>query len=85
VSDSDRDEPFVYVDPAVLAGHWADRTVVHKGSGEFTIDFVRRTPDPHERVLVARAIVAPWVAMDLRDQIDKAWRGYPEWPMQEDS
>ena len=83
-SDDDFDEPFAYLDSLILAGHWADNTFVHRGRGELTIDFVRHIPEPRDRMLVARTIVAPWVGMDLRDQLDEAWRRYPEWPMSEE-
>jgi hypothetical protein len=32
---------------------------------------------------VARAVVSPVVAVELRDQLDGAWRGYSEWSMPE--
>lgn len=33
------------------------------------------------RALVARAIVPPNVAADLRDQLNDAWRDYTQWYM----
>jgi len=72
-------------DPAVLVGMWANGTRVHRGRNEFTIDFVRHVPEPSYRVLVARAIVAPIVAVELRDQLDEAWRGYYELSMPKDT
>ena len=72
-------------DPAVLVGMWANSTRVHRGRNEFTIDFVRHVPEPSCRVLVARAIVAPIVAVELRDQLDEAWRGYYELSMPKDT
>jgi len=86
VSDSEHsEEPFdSYFDPAVLAGQWADSTLVHRGRDEFTIDLVRHVPVPAHRVLVVRAVLAPAVALDLRDQLDETWRRYSEWSMPED-
>jgi hypothetical protein len=82
VSDAD-DSLELYTDPSVIVGVWADRTVVHRGRNEFTVDFIRQVPDPPGRVLVARAVMAPNVAADLRDQLDETWRGYHEWSMPE--
>ena len=70
-----------HFDPVVLVGVWTDRTRVHRGRDQFTVDFVRHVPDPPGRVLVARTILSPVVAVDLRDQLDEAWRGYTGWPM----
>ena len=80
---SEADEPLddLVLDLSVLVGVWADRTRVHRGRDEFTVDFVRQVPEPRGRVLVARAVVSPLVAVDLRDQLDDAWRGYSEWSM----
>lgn len=44
----------------------------------FTIDFNREVPSSPQVLLVARAIVLPHVAVDLRDQLDETWRGYTE-------
>jgi hypothetical protein len=79
-------EPEDYADETafdllVLTGVWADATLVHRGRAEFTIDFVRQLPRQSGRLLVARAIVAPAVAVDLRDQLDEAWQRYSDWSM----
>lgn len=60
---------------------WADLTDVHRGRGEFTVDFIREVPSPHGLLVVARAIVSPNVALDLRDQLDETWREYTRWSM----
>lgn len=65
----------LFSDPRVVVGVWADRTHVHRGRNEFTIDFVRHVPDPPGRALVARAIVPPNVAADLRDQLKRRLAG----------
>ena len=79
------DEPFdTYFDPAVLLGQWTDRTVVHRGLVVFAIDFVRDVPVTGDRVLVARALLPPALAADLRDQLDAAWDAYLETSMPED-
>jgi hypothetical protein len=68
-------------DPLLLAGVWADWTHVHRGRSVFTVDFVRRVPDPPGRLLVARTVVAPVVALELREQLDATWREYSGWSM----
>jgi len=73
------------VDPTVIIGTWANETRVRLGRDEFTIDFVRRVPHDARSFLVARAIVSPVVAADLRDQIDGTWRRYSEWSMPEET
>jgi len=70
-------------DPAVVVGVWAGSTRVHRGRDEFTVDFVRHLPGEGRPVLVARSILAPIAAAELRDQLDEAWRGYYGWTMPE--
>jgi len=84
---SERDDSYDddALDPFVLVGSWANRTRVHRGRDEFTIDFIRNIPDPSRSVLVVRAIVAPIVGVELRDQLDAAWRGYHGWSMPKDA
>ena len=83
---SNPDEPLDHLafDPYVLIGVWANSTHVHRGRDELTIDFIRHVPDRARPVLVARALVSHVVAVELRDQLDEAWRGYHEWSMPED-
>ena len=69
------------LDPAVLVGMWANSTRVRRGRDEFTLDFFRDIPERSRRALVVRALVSPVVAVELRDQLDEAWRGYSEWSM----
>ena len=82
---SEGEEPFddLVLDFAVLVGVSANATRVHRGLNEFTIDFRRRVPDRSRPFLVARALVSPVVAIELRDQLDEAWRAYSEWSMPE--
>lgn len=77
---SEADEPFddLVLDFAVLVGVSANETRVHRVLNEFTIDFRRRVPDRSRPFLVARALVSPGVAVELRDQLDEAWRSYYE-------
>jgi len=87
VSDSEHtpEDAFDFsLDVTVLVGHWANSTRVYRGRDEFTIDFVRHVPAPVHRVLVARALLSPLLSVELRDQLDEAWREYSEWSMPED-
>ena len=81
MSESDAQLDNLYGDPYVLAGAWADWTHVHRGRNEFTIDFIRDVPAPPGLTLVARAIVAPVVAVELREQLDQILREYTGWSM----
>jgi hypothetical protein len=85
MSDAAHDEdPFdSHLDLTVLAGMWADETLVHRQQRALNIDFVRHAPSPQERILVARAILAPAVAFELQGQLAEILRMYPEWPMPE--
>jgi len=69
------------LDPAVIPGAWANNTRVRVGRDEFTIDFLRQVPSYSRSFLVARAVVSPAAAMDLRDQLEDAWRRYADWSM----
>ena len=84
---SESEHPFddLTLDPVVLVGVWANRTRVHRGQDEFTVDFIRDVPERSRGVLVARAVVSPVVGLELRDQLDEVWRGYYEWSMPKDT
>ncbi len=69
MSEHDGLEDDVVLDLTVLVGMWADSTRVHRAQTEFTVDFVRNVPLPLGRALVARAVVTPVVAVELRDQL----------------
>ena len=80
MSDSDAFDDFVF-DPVLTLGVWANGTRVLRGRDEFVVDFLRRIPEHSGLVLVARALVPPVAAIELRDQLDEAWRGYSDWSM----
>ena len=71
------------LDFGVLVGVSANSTRVHRGRDEITVDFLRQVPDRSRPFLIARALLSPIVAVELRDQLDEAWRGYSEWSMPE--
>lgn len=80
---SEPEEPIhdFYVDPAVVVGVWANSTRVQLGRDEFTVDFRRHVPERSRRLLVARALLSPAVAFELRDQLEEELRSYTEWSM----
>ena len=71
----------LFADLTVLVGVWANGTRVRRGRDEFTVDFLRHVPERSRHVLVARALVSPAVAFELRDQLEEALRSYSEWSM----
>lgn len=68
-------------DPLLLLGTWANGTRVRHTRVEFTLDFLRDVHELPRRVLVARAVVPPVAAFDLRDHLDAALRSYTDWSM----
>lgn len=84
---SEPDEPIddFYVDTAVVVGVWANSTRVQRGRDEFTVDFRRHVPERSRRLLVARALLSPAVAFELRDQLEGALQSYTEWSMPKES
>ncbi len=69
----------------VQVGAWANSARVLHGRDEITVDFFRRVPDDPAPILVARVLVSPLVAFELRDQLDEVWREYTRWQMPEPS
>jgi hypothetical protein len=69
----------VVLDPSVVVGTWANSSCVHRGRDELTIDFLRRVPEMSDPIRVARVLMSPIAAVELRDQLDQIWRGYSEW------
>ncbi|HEY4620507.1 MAG TPA: DUF3467 domain-containing protein [Gaiellaceae bacterium] len=73
------------LDPAMLVGVLANATRVSHGRDWFTLDFLRAVREVSQPILVARAVISPHVAFELRDQLDDALRRYSEWSMPEDA
>ena len=84
---SEPEDPFddQVLDPAVIPGAWANDTRVRVGRDEFTVDFLRQVPGYSRSFLVARAVVSPAAAIELRDQLEDAWRRYADWSMPKDA
>jgi hypothetical protein len=81
VSDADDSRDDVVFDSAMLLGVWANGTRVVRHRDEFTIDFLRDVPELPRPALVARALIPPAAAFDLRDQLDEELRSYTELSM----
>lgn len=84
VSEPYEPDDDVVLDPSVLVGAWANASRVSRGRDEVTIDFVRHALGEERPIRVARVLVPPLAAAELRDQLDDAWRGYHHWQMPED-
>jgi hypothetical protein len=84
VSETDEPRDDLVLDYEVVLGFPANATRVLRGRDEFMVDFLRHVPERSRPFLVARALVMPIVAIELRDQLDDAWRSYSEWSMPED-
>ena len=84
VSEPEDSSDDLVLDLAVLVGSWANSTRVYRGRDEFTVDFLRQVPDRPRSFLLVRAVISPVVAVEFRDQLDEAWRGYAEWSMPKD-
>lgn len=69
---------YTFVDPSVELGPWANLTRARRSRDEVTLDFLRRIPDDPRPVLVARVLVSPLVAVELRDALDEIWRDYTD-------
>jgi hypothetical protein len=83
VSTADDDRDDVVLDPSLIVGTWANATRVHLGRDEITIDFRRRVPDTADPFRVARMLMPPLAAVELRDQLDELWWGYTNWPAED--
>lgn len=81
VSDADDYRDDFVLDFALLLGVWANGTTVLRRRDEFTIDFFREVPEFSHPTLVARALISPVVAFDLRDQLDETLQSYTEFSM----
>ena len=81
MSDVPEDEPEIVVEPAQLAGVYANRAAVPYGGREFTLDFVRldsTAPPPGRGILVARVSVSAALVIELIDHLEAAWQRYAE-------
>jgi len=81
VSDAEDSRDDLVLDPAMLLGVWANGTSVIRRHDEFMINFLRDVPELPRPVLVARALIPPAVAFDLRDQLEDTLRSYTELSM----
>jgi hypothetical protein len=67
----------VFLDPAQMAGVWANFARVAHSEHEFTLDFVRiDTADQTRGVVVARVAVSPLFVTQLIDALGDNWAKY---------
>lgn len=66
----------IYVDPAQLAGVWANWAQVSHSIHEFTIDFVRLDSTAPRGIVVARVAVSPLFVTQLIEALSDNWKKY---------
>jgi hypothetical protein len=81
VADAEHDEGpelQLHMDPAQMAGVWANFARVSHSEHEFTLDFVRvdQTTDPHTGIVVARVSVSPLFIQQLIEAMQDNWAKY---------
>lgn len=82
MTEADRpgSEPNIMIDPAQLAGVWANFARVSHSPYEFTLDFVRLdfAVSPPQGVVVARISLSPLLVTQLIDALKVNWEIYAE-------
>lgn len=84
--ESQPQEPNIIIEPAQLAGVWANYAQVAQSPYEFTLDFVRldfRTQPP-SGIVVARVSVSPLFITQLIEVLEKQWQAYAQRAMPEE-
>ena len=81
--DEDEDEPVqaeIMIDPAQMAGTWANFARVSHSEHEFTFDFVRLDygSKPLNGIVVSRVSVSPLFVTQLMAAIEENWTLYAE-------
>lgn len=73
-------QPQVIIEPAQMAGVWANFARVSHSVYEFTIDFVRLdfALNPPNGIVVARVSVSPLLVTQLIDALNSNWDKYAE-------
>ena len=68
----------ILLDPAQMAGVWANFASVSHSEHEFTLDFVRLdyATSPHRGIVVARVSVSPLFITQLIDALNDNWKKY---------
>jgi Protein of unknown function (DUF3467) len=81
VADAEREEGQelqIHIDPAQMAGVWANFATVSHSEHEFTLDFVRvdHNSDPPTGIVVSRVSVSPLFIQQLIDAMQDNWAKY---------
>lgn len=74
-------QPDIVMQPAQMAGVWANWAMVSNSDYEFTLDFVRMdnaAPPPGRGIVVARVSVSPLLITQLIDALQSNWQKYAE-------
>lgn len=73
-------EPQIMIEPANLAGVWANFARVSHSPYEFTLDFARLdfSTNPPQGIVVARVSLSPLLVTQLIDALSTNWDVYAE-------
>lgn len=76
-------QPQIIIEPAQMAGVWANVASISQTVHEFTLDFIRldgSAPPPGRGIVVARVAFSPPLASQLADLLRDAWQRYADVP-----
>ena len=79
----DDSDPVIIIEPAQLAGVWANVVNVAVTRHEFTIDFIRMdaaAAAPGLGIVVARVAFSPFLASQLTALLGEVWQWYADVP-----
>lgn len=73
-------EPQIMIDPAQMAGVWANFARVSHSPYEFTLDFIRLdySTSPPQGIVVARVSLSPLMVTQLIEALGTNWNTYAE-------
>jgi hypothetical protein len=79
------DEPQaqIIIEPAQMAGVWANAASLTQTVHEFTLDFIRidgSAPPPGRGIVVARVAFSPLLAGQVAELLTEAWQRYAQIP-----
>lgn len=66
----------IFIEPAQMAGVWANFAQVSHSPHEFTIDFVRLDSTAPRGIVVSRVSVSPLFITQLVDALNENWQKY---------
>jgi uncharacterized protein DUF3467 len=76
-------QPEIIIEPAQMAGVWANVASITQTVHEFTLDFVRMdgtAPPPGRGIVVARVAFSRLLAGQLAELLNEAWSRYAQIP-----